>query len=351
MLQKPMRNVLLTLFILAVLCVSRVTTAEPSDSEARQAAYREGYAAVQAKKWDEAYAIFHRLWIEAPSYDVALHLGHAEFNLGKARDAAEHLAFGIAHLPPGEAKELGENSRRALDRVKEDVGTLTVLVDRSGATVRVDGESRGTTPIDFEIFVDPGAHVIEATLAGYQTATQNFQVTHGEHRNIVLQLDPVVLMPAGSASVPAAAPAASVAPPPHGDYHGGSSARTVALLSGAGVTVAAGITTLVFALNGSAAANRADDARAEANRYGPNACATPMAAPASVCASIKNADDDRVTANRNANISLAVTGVALLATATMFIVWPRRATGKSATLTVAPSASRNSGALVLSGTF
>ena len=340
-----MRKLFSTFFLLMLVAMARVTTAQAGESDNRRAAYREGYAAVQAKNWPEAYAIFERLWREAPTYDVALHLGHAEYNLGKKREAAEHLAFGVAHVPPGEAKEVAEGAKRALARVKEELCTITLIVDRAGAAVRVDGESKGTTPIDFEIFVDPGAHVIEATLAGYETATDKFEASQGEHRNVVLKLDPLPpgATPAGSG--------ATTAPTPGEDRQGSSTGRTVALLTGAGVTLAAGVTTLVFGLKGSSAANRADDARAEANRYGPNACGSPMAAPPGVCASIKDAEDDRVAANRGANISLALTGVAAVATATMFFVWPRKTAERAGAITIAPSATRDAGALFVNGTF
>ena len=342
-----MRPVLSIVLVLALLSHARVGLAQSGDSDTRRAAYRQGYAAAQAKQWDEAYAIFLRLWHDAPSYDVALHLGHAEFNLGKNREAAEHLAFGIAHLPPGEAKELADSSRRALARVKEEIGTVTLIVDRSGAAVRVDGEPRGATPIDFEIFLDPGAHSIEASLDGYGPATQTFKIARGEHRNVVLQLEPMV---------PAAMPSTSTtspAPGPSTEQHGASNARTIALLSGIGVTAVAGVSTIVFALKGSSAANRADDARTAASGYGPNACGTPLTAPANICASLQKAENDRVAANRGANVSLAITGVAALATATMFIVWPRKAPTRTAmtTITVTPTAGRNAAALLVNGTF
>jgi hypothetical protein len=341
-----MRSLLSFAILFALSLLARVGSTQPSDDEAHRAAYREGYAAIQAKKWDQAYAIFQRLWRDTPTYDVALHLGHAEFNLGKNRDAAEHLAFGIAHLPPGEGKELVDSSRRALDRVKQEIGTLTIIVDRTGAAVRIDGKPQGTTPVDSEIFVDPGDHVIDATLAGYQTATQNFQTARGDQQTIVLKLD---VLPVTSA---AAATDTPPPPPPQASYQGGGpSARTIALIVGAGVTVAAGVTSLVFVLKSNSASKRADDARAEANRYGPNACAEPSTAPPSVCTSLKNAEDDRVAANKGANISLVVTGVAFVATATMFIAWPRKKTGDSASVTLTPSIGRDSGALLINGSF
>lgn len=342
-----MRNLFLSFLVLVLVCTARVTTAQAAESDTRRAAYREGYAAVQAKNWPEAYAIFERLWREAPTYDVALHLGHAEYNLGKKREAAEHLAFGVAHLPPGEAKEVAEGAKRALARIKEELCTITLIVDRTGAAVRVDGESKGTTPVDFEIFVEPGVHVIDATLTGYQTATERFEAAQGEHRNVVLKLDP---LPPGA--VAAGAGGSTATNPTTGeDRQGSSTGRTVALLTGAGVTLVAGVTTLVFGIKGSSAGNRAEDARAEANRYGPNACGSPMAAPAGLCASIKDAEDDRVAANRGANISLAVTGVAAVATATMFFVWPRKTSERAGAITIAPSASRDAGALFVNGAF
>jgi hypothetical protein len=337
----------LTLFVFfAFLTIAGLASAQANDSDARRNAYRQGYAAIQAKNWDEAYAIFHRLWREAPTYDVALHLGHAEFNLGKNRDAAEHLAFGIAHLPPGEAKDLADTSRRALARVKEEIGTITLIVDRSGAAVKVDGQPSGTTPIDFEIFVDPGPHTIEATLDGYGPASQAVTIARGEHQNIVLKLDP---LPAATATSTDSTSTAPYAPPTEPRHY--STARTVALISGAAVTVAAGVTTIVFALKGSSASNRADDALAEAAKYGPNACGNPMAAPASVCTSLRQANDDRASANRVANIALGITAGAAVVTATLFVVWPKKRSAEAGNVRIMPSVGWNSGGVVLDGTF
>jgi hypothetical protein len=341
-----MRILLSFLLVFGVLSSSRLGLAQAPDNDARRAAYREGYAAAQAKKWDEAYAIFERLWREAPTYDVALHLGHAEFNLGKNRQAAEHLAFGIAHLPPGEGKELLESSHRALDRVKQEVGTVTLTVDHGGTSISIDDEPRGITPIDGEIYVDPGAHTIEATLAGYQPTIQNFEVARGAQKDIFFKLDP--LAPAATVAPPPSSSAPPPPPPPEESHS--SNARTIALISGAGVTAAAGIATIVFALKGSAASDRADKARNEAANYGPNACGSPLTAPPEVCASLNQANDDRTHANRGANISLAVTGVAAVATATLFFAWPRN-TSQTATLRLTPSAGRNSGGLLINGSF
>jgi len=335
-----MKNAVSIALCVFLLLVSRTGATQPNDGDARSAAYREGYAALQAKQWDEAYAIFERLWREAQTYDVALHLGHAEYNIGKKRQAAEHLAFGIAHLPPGEAKELGERSRVALGRIKQELGSIIIVVDRSGADVRVDTEPRGKTPVDGEVFVDPGHHAVEATLAGYTNAKEEFDIGAGEQRTVVFKLDPL----------PAATPVAPNQGTLAADGGTGSSskARAVVLVSGAALTVIAGASTIVFAVKGGNAADRADTYRSE---VGPSGCSTPTQAASLPCSNLKNAEDDRVAAHRGANISLAITAVAAVGTAVAFIAWPRPHRSEGSRAISAPSVGFGLGSVALSGEF
>lgn len=334
-----MKNVVTFALCVLLFLVSSAGMAQPNTGDARSDAYREGYAALQAKQWDQAYAIFERLWREDQTYDVALHLGHAEYNIGKKRQAAEHLAFGIAHLPPGEAKELGERSRVALGRIKQELGSIIIVVDRSGADVRVDGEPRGKTPVDGEVFVDPGHHAVEATLAGHTNAREEFDMAAGEQHTVVFKLDPL--------------PAAPLAPSQNGQTKdrgtsSSSKARAVVLVSGAALTVIAGASTIVFAVKGGNASDRADTYRSQ---VGPSGCSTPAQAGSLPCTNLKNAEDDRVAAHRGANISLAVTAVAAVGTAVAFIAWPRPHRSEGSRAISAPSVGFGLGSVALRGEF
>lgn len=188
--------------LLAILWAS-AAFAEPSDPTARREAYRTGYAAIERRDWAEAQRIFDALWHEERAYDVALHLGQTEFQLGRHRDAAEHLAFGVAHMPPGESEELRERAILALERARSKVGTLEIVVNRPSAEVRIDGVLIGSAPIEGEWFVVPGRHRVEALLAGYETKSALVEIRAGEAQELALELVPLPpssLAPADSLS-------------------------------------------------------------------------------------------------------------------------------------------------------
>lgn len=336
---------------LKVLLFALVASAQPSDHEAKRAAYREGYAAVRAENWPTAYDIFVRLWKEERRFDVALNLGQAEFQLGKYRDAAEHLAFAAARIPLGEKPERAERIAEALRIVKEKVGSLTITVDRPGATIAIDGEPVGTAPIAEELFVDPGVRVIEASLEGYQGAKRELEVVAGKTYDIALALEPKTEAqgPATSAAAvppPASPPTRSSAPVAAAEPTG----RTIALIGGLTLTGAAAIATTVFALDASSSGARAEDLQRDARKQGSDACAKPGGVLADTCASLHRANRDRSTANKRANVALVFTGIFAVATATAFFAWPDGTeSARSSGARVLPAVDTTSIGLVVSG--
>ncbi len=66
-------------------------------------------------------------------------------------------------------------------------GSLRVLTDPPGATVSVDGEPVGASPVTKEGLA-PGEHIVEATLRGHQTARETIQVESGQQRVVSLSL-------------------------------------------------------------------------------------------------------------------------------------------------------------------
>lgn len=123
------------------------------------------------------------------SYDIASNYGALELDLDRPRRAAELLRFALDHAPSRQ----GWNERAALEarllRARQLVGAIVVRVSVEGAEVSVDGTPAGKAPLDAEVFVDPGEHVVAAKLAGYADATVTVRVDKGaqEHPTLVLQ--------------------------------------------------------------------------------------------------------------------------------------------------------------------
>jgi hypothetical protein len=325
---------------------SAQATAQTSGSEANRVAYQKARDAMVAQDWRSANRILNELWAKSRTYDVALSLGQVELNLEQYRDSAEHLSFGLRNLPPKEKSDLEAKALAGLEYAKKRVGTLHVTVDRPGASVLIDGIAAGTSPLLGELFVTPGPHAVEARLNDRAPAKQTFQVTAGETRTIDLKFAAPALLFGGDA-VASGAPAARSGPSdaPHAKNHT-NQARTIALWSGVGVTAVAASVGLIFALKGASANSEAEDAAAQ---LPPGSCQPPSAS--SLCSDLSQAYADRDSANQTANVSFVIAGVAAVATATMFLVWPKSTPASAARIHVLPLATRESGGLTIHATF
>src|SRR5262245_54843763 len=151
--------------------------------------FKQGIRLYSDKKWAEAEAAFLSAWALNPTFDVAYNLGSAEYQLGKHRGAAEHLSFALHHWPLIDATSaLRKTAQQRFDESRAMVAALTVKVNMPRAEVFVDGKSVGRSPLDEDVFVDPGAHTIEAKLDGYDGAKEAVQAAKGSAQTVTLTL-------------------------------------------------------------------------------------------------------------------------------------------------------------------
>jgi hypothetical protein len=78
----------------------------------------------------------------------------------------------------------------ALAAVKNLVGTLTLTVDARGASVTVDGQSVGTTPLAGHVVLDLGKHVLVVQGTGMQAVTREVSVVGGADTALTLTIKP-----------------------------------------------------------------------------------------------------------------------------------------------------------------
>jgi hypothetical protein len=71
------------------------------------------------------------------------------------------------------------------------VGRLSVEVSEAGAAVAIDREPIGTSPLGGWVAVAPGAHMVGATMEGFEAATASTDAVAGEIVAVTLRLDPV----------------------------------------------------------------------------------------------------------------------------------------------------------------
>jgi hypothetical protein len=129
------------------------------------------------------------------------------------------------------AGDLAAKMRRQLDRLAGEPATLALSSTPRGATVTIDGEAIGTTPLRHR--VAPGRHEIRLELEGHQPLLRATEVVGGTREAMAFELVPLP-------SAPTPAPSATDDRPLRGDRAlvGSGAALLVAGLGGVGVGAA-----------------------------------------------------------------------------------------------------------------
>lgn len=173
--------------------------APKTPSEEARRYFDQGVAAHDKGKLADAERLFGQAWALQRSWDIAANLGLVERRLGKDAQAAEHLSFALAALPPSEPERTRKNLARELEAASAKAGKLTVRSAVAGAVVRAGGRLRGTTPLEGPLFEAPGRIRIEVTKEGFETAAQEVTVEAGGAVEVTLSPAPAARSGSGRA--------------------------------------------------------------------------------------------------------------------------------------------------------
>jgi hypothetical protein len=238
------------------------TAAAPSAEATKraEASYKQGVRLYSEKKFAEAEAAFEAAWAVNPTADVAYNLGTAEYQQGKYQEAAEHLSFALRAWPLlSVMAPLRPIAEQRMAESRTFVGALTVKVNQEQAEVFVDGRAVGRAPLAGEVFVAPGAHVVEAKLKGYVGAKEAVQIEKGAAKTVELKLAAITPMEAASGesgdSVKPKGASASGTESAAGD----SGLRKKLIIAGIASSAVAITGGVVFAIVASVKASDADD--------------------------------------------------------------------------------------------
>jgi hypothetical protein len=188
--------------ILAVLCATSPSRAEDTKKPGQTASSNDpderashwlsaGNKAFKEGRFEEAEKAYRQAFEIKKGFDIAGNLGVAEMAQGKHKQAAQHLAFTLRMFPLTGEPGLREQMQKAYDKCRQSVAAVRVDVDVKGAQIYVDGALQGEAPLPDEVFVDPGEHVFEARLEGYQGTPQRVTAQKGAPVEILLALSPI----------------------------------------------------------------------------------------------------------------------------------------------------------------
>jgi hypothetical protein len=308
-----------------------VASGSVDDNDEARRLYRNGVAAFDADKPQEARQLLLRAWSIRRTYDVASVLGQVELALNLPRDAAEHLDFAIRNFPPQLSADALQRVRDTFSQAEKRVGTLLVRVDRAGTKILVDAKVVGTSPLSSPLFLEPGAHTVEAE-EGSARASRTVAVEAGATQSLGLDLGRSTPLPAQQTS------------------RDGSSTRTVALIGGGTIVLVGAALGVGFSLSAASDRDRGDTLRASLA----NGACSPSQPPSASCSALLRASEAHDRDRNIATASFAVAGAALVATAAYLFLTgtdaPHEATAAPG-VRLGATATKDQGALWLSGAF
>jgi tetratricopeptide (TPR) repeat protein len=306
-----------TVAALALLALFASPPARADDVTEARARFRKGAELYRAGKWRGAIAEFEAAYQLKPA-------GAIHYNIAQCREKLQEWP-GALRSYHDYLRELPEAKDRAMVRASivriegrlaaAGVQALLVYSDPPGATLTLDGRSRGTTP--FQVVLPPGSYALALSLDGYETMKEDVVLSATASRVVDVVLRPAAppaQAPSQAAPVPVLPPPDLRAQPPKGAAPSPLAARPPAA-RGEGrrvyTWVAAGAAVAAVAAGGYYGLAARRDADAVRSLSAPNGDEA------------RRLTSSAQSNRRNANILYAAGGVAAAAGVTLFFVEKR----------------------------
>ena len=181
--------VLLFTSALAIPVARAQDTTAPSDvtlAEA-QALFRHAVELGDQDRWAEALELFRRSLALVPRPSTEFNVGFALFRLGRFREAIV-IFDRYLEASQGETSELRAEAVTRRGQAIANLAELTVDVDPTDATLRVDGALDTAGGPTRTLQLDPGRHLLLATSPGHDEAQREVSLLSAEHRHERLEL-------------------------------------------------------------------------------------------------------------------------------------------------------------------
>ncbi len=142
------------------------TEAERADSS--EQLLQQGREAFEGKRYEEAQERLSRAYRLLQSYRTACALGQVELELEMYRDAAEHLDICVSRYPEDDPQQARERVLEGLRETRRHVAVFEPLINVRGATILINGVEVSATPLESDLFVEPGLRRVTVRKAGYR---------------------------------------------------------------------------------------------------------------------------------------------------------------------------------------
>jgi hypothetical protein len=316
-----------------------------SVQEARRR-FDEGVAAYDAGRFEASRLAFAQAYALEPLAELLINLGHAELKTGRYVEGSRHIAKALRDAEIG----LGERraAERALQTAEPYVARVKVEVNIDGASVVIDGEDAGTSPMIYAWYMEPGEHRIRASKEGFTHDEQTLGVSRGQMKTIELTIAPLGGAP--KAVAPGKPPKSLDSPLHDAGADEGGERSVVPLIVGGAVGVAGIAAGVVFTLDAKSKREDRDSRVTALQSTGANSCGT-NTGNALECEEVKTLDDKARKSQTIGIIGFAAGGAAILGGVVLYFVLPPSGSSEQGHLAVTPVITANAGGISLSGDF
>jgi hypothetical protein len=172
---------------------SGATPAVDTGTAAARGHYARGVAFYEQRAYAQALAEFQRAYSLVPNPKLRFSMGQAHAGLGRYAAAITELQAYVDSVGGSVPDERRLQVERQLEAFRARVGQIVVTVNVAGATIEVDGEVVGTSPLPRPLLLDEGPHRVAASRHDHSSESARVSVFGGELTPVRLALQPVVL--------------------------------------------------------------------------------------------------------------------------------------------------------------
>ena len=179
-----MSKSILCLILLAAFTCCGVALAEDNKAKAKKH-FESGVNFMKTEDFDSAAAEFERSVELFPTKTGLFNLANCYKGLqryGKAMTTIRILREKYADVLEGDFKHGVEAFEHTIEGM---VAKLNVKVDRDGATIAVDGEKVGLSPLTYPLLLSPGKHKVSIRLEGHKYDVQKVKLLARDERSLL----------------------------------------------------------------------------------------------------------------------------------------------------------------------
>lgn len=148
-----------------------------------------GMAMFNERRYGEARQVFEEVVRREPTPQRWYAFGMAARNVSRYTQAIDAFEHFLAAPPANATPELLTEVRGHIAEMRQHLGTLTLTVTPATATPLLDGRPLAL-PTE-RVVLDPGAHVLEITVADHRPERREFSVDSGATVTLQITLAPV----------------------------------------------------------------------------------------------------------------------------------------------------------------